>query len=142
MKNRSRSSRNPDNGHAISPRQTRSQEPYRCHHLGVFFWTALFSLPLIALFWPTFFTLKSPAELERFKSTLGQLGTYGDMFGALNCLFSGAAMIGVAYAVILQRRDTSSKGSDPVLQPIMPLDLPVKVRSWELTVYPRSHIRR
>src|SRR5271157_3229869 len=28
------------------------------------------------------------------------------------------------------------------LQPIMPLDLPVKVRSWELTVYPRSHIRR
>ena len=30
----------------------------------------------------------------------------------------------------------------PVLQPIMPLDLPVKVRSWELTVYPRSYIRR
>jgi hypothetical protein len=26
------------------------------------------------------------------------------------------------------------------LQPIMPLDLPVKVRSRELTVYPRSHI--
>ena len=33
-------------------------------------------------------------------------------------------------------------GSGPVLQPIMPLDLPVKIRSWELTVYPRSHIRR
>jgi phosphate transport system protein len=33
-------------------------------------------------------------------------------------------------------------GSDPVPQPIMPLDLPVKVRPWELTVYPRSHIRR
>ena len=29
-----------------------------------------------------------------------------------------------------------------VLQPIMPLDSPVKVRPWELTVYPRSHIRR
>jgi hypothetical protein len=29
-----------------------------------------------------------------------------------------------------------------VPQPIMPLDLPVKVRSWELTVCPRSHIRR
>ena len=29
-----------------------------------------------------------------------------------------------------------------VLQPIMPLDLPVKVRPWELIVYPRSHIRR
>ena len=34
------------------------------------------------------------------------------------------------------------RGSDPVPQPIMPLDLPVKVRPWELTVYPRSHIRR
>ena len=33
-------------------------------------------------------------------------------------------------------------GSGPVLQPTMPLDLPVKVRSWDLTVYPRSHIRR
>ncbi|MFI5457576.1 MAG: SEC-C metal-binding domain-containing protein [Isosphaerales bacterium] len=34
------------------------------------------------------------------------------------------------------------KGISPILQPIMPLNLPVKVRSWELTVYPRSHIRR
>ena len=33
-------------------------------------------------------------------------------------------------------------GNSGVLQPIMPLDLPVKVRPWELTVYPRSHIRR
>ncbi len=33
-------------------------------------------------------------------------------------------------------------GTQLELQPIMPLDLPVKVRSWELTVYPRSHIRR
>ena len=34
------------------------------------------------------------------------------------------------------------RGNSGVLQPIMPLDLPVKVRPWELTVYPRSHIRR
>ena len=33
-------------------------------------------------------------------------------------------------------------GSGRVVQPIMPSDLPVKVRPWELTVYPRSHIRR
>ena len=32
--------------------------------------------------------------------------------------------------------------SDLGPQPIMPLNLPVKVRSWELTVCPRSHIRR
>ncbi len=36
----------------------------------------------------------------------------------------------------------SDVGTKLELQPIMPLDLPVKVRSWELTVYPRSHIRR
>ena len=35
-----------------------------------------------------------------------------------------------------------NSGQFGVLQPIMPLDLPVKVRPWELTVYPRSHIRR
>jgi len=34
------------------------------------------------------------------------------------------------------------KGHHGVLQPIMPLDLPVRVRPWKLTVYPRSHIRR
>ena len=39
-----------------------------------------------------------------------------------------------------QRR--GNPGKSGVLQPIMPLDLPVKVRPWELTVYPRSHIRR
>ena len=41
-------------------------------------------------------------------------------------------------------RGSPSVSGEPlgVLQPIMPLDLPVKVRPWELTVYPRSHIRR
>ena len=33
-------------------------------------------------------------------------------------------------------------GKTGVLQPITPLDLPVKVRLWKLTVYPRSYIRR
>jgi hypothetical protein len=37
---------------------------------------------------------------------------------------------------------TTAPHLDSTLQPIMPLDLPVKVRPWELTVYPRSHIRR
>ena len=42
----------------------------------------------------------------------------------------------------LERAVRRSGGKFGVLQPIMPLDLPVKVRPWELTVYPRSHIRR
>lgn len=32
-------------------------------------------------------------------------GQFGDMFGALNALFSGAAFAGVVYAIILQRRE-------------------------------------
>lgn len=32
-------------------------------------------------------------------------GTLGDMFGAINALFSGAALAGVIYAVLLQRRE-------------------------------------
>jgi hypothetical protein len=31
-------------------------------------------------------------------------GTFGDMFGAVNALFSGLAFAGVIYAIILQRR--------------------------------------
>ncbi len=42
----------------------------------------------------------------------------------------------------LRANSCRALGSDRVPQPIMPLDLPVKVRSWELTVYPRSYIRR
>ena len=47
---------------------------------------------------------------------------------------------GLAVSSLLQPRRLWGKSG--VLQPIMPLDSPVKVRPWELTVYPRSHIRR
>lgn len=36
--------------------------------------------------------------------TLAQLGTYGDMFGALTCLFTGLGFVGAGYAVVLQLR--------------------------------------
>jgi hypothetical protein len=49
-------------------------------------WIALAFLPLIATRL-TYFTLKTSNDVERVKSTLSQLGTYGDMFGTLNCLF-------------------------------------------------------
>ena len=32
-------------------------------------------------------------------------GSFGDMFGAVNALFSGLAFVGVIYAVILQRHE-------------------------------------
>jgi hypothetical protein len=63
-------------------------------------WILCALLPLIALT-SSWFRVK---EVDHAKSVLSQLGTYGDMFGMVNCLFSGAAMIGVVYAVLLQRR--------------------------------------
>ena len=32
-------------------------------------------------------------------------GTFGDMFGAVNALFSGAALAGIIYSIILQRKE-------------------------------------
>ena len=32
-------------------------------------------------------------------------GTFGDMFGAINALFSGAALVGIIYSINLQRRE-------------------------------------
>jgi hypothetical protein len=36
-------------------------------------------------------------------------GTFGDMFGAVNALFSGLAFVGVIYAILLQGRDLDAQ---------------------------------
>jgi hypothetical protein len=72
--------------------------------IAAILWFGLLVLPWIAVN-SNWFELKSEDEVKRVQSVLQQLGTYGDLFGALNCLFSGAALIGVVYAVILQRHD-------------------------------------
>jgi hypothetical protein len=43
--------------------------------------------------------------LERLGVVLSPLGTYGDLFGSINSLFSGLGLIAIAYAVILQQRE-------------------------------------
>lgn len=37
--------------------------------------------------------------------SMNERGTFGDMFGAINALFSGLAFCGVIYAILLQRRE-------------------------------------
>src|SRR5687768_1221158 len=37
--------------------------------------------------------------------TWQERGTFGDMFGAVNALFSGLALAGVIYAIVLQRQE-------------------------------------
>lgn len=39
-------------------------------------------------------------------------GTFGDMFGAVNALFSGLAFAGVVYAILLQRKDLELQKQD------------------------------
>lgn len=39
-------------------------------------------------------------------------GTFGDMFGAINALFSGLAFAGVIYAIMLQRMELSYQRED------------------------------
>ena len=34
-------------------------------------------------------------------------GSFGDMFGAINALFSGLAFAGIIYAILLQRKELS-----------------------------------
>jgi hypothetical protein len=43
-------------------------------------------------------------EPNQEPTTLAQLGTYGDMFGALTCVFTGLGFVGAGYAVVLQLR--------------------------------------
>src|SRR5205823_4296004 len=71
---------------------------------GLVLWAALIALPWLAG-WLGWFPAASSSGTTKLQAVLGQLGTYGDLFGMLNCLFSGAALWGVIYAVILQRRE-------------------------------------
>jgi hypothetical protein len=67
----------------------------------VILWSFVLLLPWISLSW---FPVKSPKDVERIKLALSEFGTYGDLFGMLNCLFTGFAFVGAGYAVVLQNR--------------------------------------
>ena len=79
------------------------------------------------------------AELERSliteRTKAGVKAAQSRGVPRVNCLLPGNPVSGNPVSV-------HHSWKSGVLQPIMPLDLPVKVRPWELTVYPRSHIRR
>jgi hypothetical protein len=63
-------------------------------------WTVVLLLPLVI---PDSSWLQH--RLERLANILSPLGTYGDLFGSINSLFSGLGLITIAYAVILQQRE-------------------------------------
>ena len=63
-------------------------------------WMLILLLPLVILHSPWL-----QHRLERLANILSPLGTYGDLFGSINSLFSGLGLITIAYAVILQQRE-------------------------------------
>jgi len=79
----------------------------------------------------------------RIAVTVDMIATGTDV-KPLECLLFMRNVKSAAYFEQMKGRGVRGeiRGKSGVLQPIMPLDLPVKVRPWELTVYPRSHIRR
>jgi hypothetical protein len=52
----------------------------------------------------------------RYIDKPGDQGTFGDMFGSVNALFSGLAFAGVIYAIYLQREDLKLQQKDLKLQ--------------------------
>jgi len=50
-----------------------------------------------------------------FFATWNDRGTFGDMFGAVNALFSGLAFAGVIYAIFLQRKELELQREELIL---------------------------
>src|SRR5690554_2970678 len=62
----------------------------------------IFAFILIALVWAVSYLIVRhyiPLESDR--------GTFGDTFGAINSLFSGLALAGIIYTILLQRKELS-----------------------------------
>ena len=60
--------------------------------------TAIVALIIIIGFWLfTYFKLKDLGQTDR--------GTFGDMFGSVNALFSGLAFAGIILTILLQRKE-------------------------------------
>src|SRR4051812_21552608 len=74
-------------------------------HVGRY-WYAYLAFPLVAASW-YYAPLWIPALYQRFypPQTDENLGTFGDMFGRLNTLFSGLAFAGIIVTILLQRTE-------------------------------------
>ncbi len=65
-------------------------------------WLTIAIAPLVSL------NVLSPTKrsrVDQIKDVLQQYGTIGELFGSINSLFTGGALVFALYAVILQRRD-------------------------------------
>ena len=71
------------------------------HGVRTLVFCSLAAVLVVVSLWVANFVLFIP-ESANLKSMLGERGTFGDMFGAVNALFSGLAFAGVVIAIVLQ----------------------------------------
>ena len=63
----------------------------------IYVWLIVIVLAISGAWTFTYFELKDLGEEER--------GTFGDMFGSVNALFSGFALAGIVFTIFLQKRE-------------------------------------
>ena len=69
------------------------------HHVWIL--GIIFAIAIIATWGYSWYYLCEKSTLTQWS----ERGTFGDMFGAVNALFSGLAFVGVIIAILLQRQE-------------------------------------
>ena len=72
-------------------------------------WWAIAGLTIVIVLWVANLLVFQTMKAE-------ERGTYGDMFGAVNALFSGLAFLGVIIAILMQREELQLQRADLALQ--------------------------
>lgn len=74
-------------------------------------WIWLVSIGILIIWGNTFLLLFADSD-----KGLGDVGKFGDMFGAVNALFSGLAFAGMIYAIVLQSRELAQTNKEMGIQ--------------------------
>lgn len=74
---------------------------------------ALFALACVLVVWGcTWFFLVRHYPSEKMTDAIAARGQFGDMFGAANALFTGFALVGLAYTVFLELKQIEEQRND------------------------------
>lgn len=79
-------------------------------------WILYLMIVIVILLWASsYFIILKYFNAEGIKS-FGNAGSFGDMFGAVNALFSGLAFAGLIYALYMQRKELRLQREELALQ--------------------------
>jgi hypothetical protein len=77
--------------------RTNKKDELENNDLGLIIFSVIVLLIIISLWLATYFKLKDLDPVKR--------GTFGDMFGSINALFSGLALAGIILTILLQKKE-------------------------------------